>query len=167
MKQEVQKFQFPYFNPFSCNLHQSIPVKHNTKHNQKSVLNLFIHLGFYVTFNTVQVISRWMVGRAEETSTYSLSGFCTVNCQPMASNYLLSHLRPCREPNPGLRGGRREFYHSTTVAPLRVYLNVHFNSLKSDDTTGKGHLYVETRVKHAEQSVVGHYSKVISTQLYA
>ena len=40
---------------------------------------LFIYLGFYVTFNTVQVISRRVVGRAEETSTYSLSGFCTVN----------------------------------------------------------------------------------------
>ena len=33
---------------------------------------LFIYLGFYVTFNTVQVISRWVVGRAEETSAYSL-----------------------------------------------------------------------------------------------
>ena len=47
----------------------------------KGVLpNLFIYLGFYVTFNTVQVISRRVVGRAEETSTYSSSGFCTVNC---------------------------------------------------------------------------------------
>ena len=41
---------------------------------------LFIYLGFYVAFNTVQVISRRVVGRAEETSTYSLLGFCTVNC---------------------------------------------------------------------------------------
>ena len=40
----------------------------------------FIYLGFYVAFNTVQVISQRVVGRAEETSTYSLSGFCTVNC---------------------------------------------------------------------------------------
>ena len=78
---------------------------------------LFIYLGFYVAFNTVQVISRRVAGRAEETSTYSLSGFCTVNCRPTASNYQLSHLRPCREPNPGLRGGRRECYHSVTVAP--------------------------------------------------
>ena len=30
---------------------------------------LFIYLGFNVTFNTVQVISRRVVGRAEETST--------------------------------------------------------------------------------------------------
>ena len=30
---------------------------------------LFIYLGFYVAFNTVQVISRRVVGRAEETST--------------------------------------------------------------------------------------------------
>ena len=58
-------------------------------------INLFIYLGFYVTLNTVQVISRRrVVGRAEETSTYSSSGIFTVNCRPMASNYQLSHLRP-------------------------------------------------------------------------
>ena len=78
---------------------------------------VFIYLVFYVAFNTVQVISQQVVGRAEETSTYSLSRFCTVNCRPTASNYQLSHLRPCREPNPGLRGARRECYHSPTVAP--------------------------------------------------
>ena len=79
---------------------------------------LFIYCGFYVTFNTVQVISRRVIGRAEETSTYSSSGFCTVNCRPAASNYQLSHLRPCWEWNPGLRGGRQECYHSATVAPF-------------------------------------------------
>ena len=79
--------------------------------------DLFIYLGFYVTFNTVQVISQRVVGRAEETSAYSLLGFCTVNCRPTASNYQLSHLRPCRESNTDLRGGRRECYHSATVAP--------------------------------------------------
>ena len=78
---------------------------------------LFIYLGLYVAFKTVQVISRGVVGRAEETSTYSSLGFCTVNCRPTASNYQLSHLRPCQESNPGLRGGRRECYHSATVAP--------------------------------------------------
>ena len=31
--------------------------------------NRFIYLGFYVAFNTVQVIRRRVVGRAEETST--------------------------------------------------------------------------------------------------
>ena len=82
------------------------------------ILFIFIYLGFYVAFNTVQVISRWVVGRAEETSTYSLSGFCTVNCRPTASNNQLSHLRPCREPNPSLRGGRPECYNSATVVPL-------------------------------------------------
>ena len=41
---------------------------------------LFIYLGFYIAFNTVQVISQPSVGRAEETSTYSSLGFCTVNC---------------------------------------------------------------------------------------
>ena len=55
---------------------------------------VFIYLGFYVAFNTVQVISRQVVGRAEETSTYSSLRFCTVNCRPTASNYQLSHLRP-------------------------------------------------------------------------
>ena len=54
----------------------------------------YVYLGFYVAFNTVQVISRWVVGRAEETSTYSSLGFCTANCRPTASNYQLSHLRP-------------------------------------------------------------------------
>ena len=34
------------------------------------------------SFNTVQVISRRVVGRAEETSTYSSSRICTVNCRP-------------------------------------------------------------------------------------
>ena len=44
-------------------------------------------------FQHCKVISRLVVGRADETSTYSWSRFCTVNCRPMASNYQLSHLR--------------------------------------------------------------------------
>ena len=32
-------------------------------------IGLFVYLGFNVAFNTVQVISRRVVGRAEETST--------------------------------------------------------------------------------------------------
>ena len=78
--------------------------------------------GVYVAFNNVQVISRRVVGRAEETSTYSSLGLCTVNCRPTASNYQLSHLRPSRGSNPGLRGGRRGCYHSATVAPLVMYI---------------------------------------------
>ena len=50
----------------------------------------FVYLGFYVAFNTVQVISRRVVGRAEETSTYSSLGFCTVNCRPTASTLTLA-----------------------------------------------------------------------------
>ena len=87
--------------------------------NGKTYKHVFIYLGFYITFNTVQVISRQVVGRAEETSTYSWSRFCTVNCQPTASNYQLSQLRPCGELNPGLRGGRQECYHTATVAPYK------------------------------------------------
>ena len=76
----------------------------------------FIYLWLYVAFNTVQVISRRVVGRAEETSTYSSLGLCTVNSRPTASNYQLSHLRPSQGSNPGLRGGRQECYHSATVS---------------------------------------------------
>ena len=89
------------------------------------MLYLFIYFGLYVAFHTVQVISRGVVGRAEETSTYSWSRFCTVNYRPTASNYQISHLRPCREPNPGLRSGRRKCYHSATVAPqMKCYKSV-------------------------------------------
>ena len=59
------------------------------------------------------------VGRAEETSTYSWSRCCTVNCRPTASNYQLFHLRSGREPNPDLRGRRHECYHS--VKTTRSY----------------------------------------------
>ena len=65
-------------------------VEKTGKYNTVGVLLylfLFIYLGFYIAFNTVQVISRRVVGRAEETSTHSLLGFCTVNCRPTASNY--------------------------------------------------------------------------------
>ena len=68
--------------------------KYSRSSSSLSAKILFIYLGFYVAFNTVQIISRRVVGRAEETSTYSSLGFCTVNCQPTASNYQLSHLRP-------------------------------------------------------------------------
>ena len=61
------------------------------------IFYLVIYLGFYIAFNTVHVISQRVVGRAEETSTYSLSGFCTVNCRPTASNYQVFHLRSCWE----------------------------------------------------------------------
>ena len=80
------------------------------------IVMIYLFFCFYVAFNTVQVISQQVVGRAEETSTYSWPRLCIVNCQPMASNYQLSHLRQCQEPNPGLRGGRQG-YHSATVAP--------------------------------------------------
>ena len=104
--------------------------------NSEAVFHdLFIYLGFYVAFNTVQIISRRVVGRAEETSTYSSLGFCTVNCRPTASNYQLSHLRPCRESNPGLRGGRQECYHSATVAPLCFMKN-------ATCFTGNGHMWI-------------------------
>ena len=38
-------------------------------------------------------------------------------CKLPTSGKQLSYLTSSREPNPGLRGGRRECYHSATVAP--------------------------------------------------
>ena len=44
-------------------------LRNKNRVTDKHVNNLFIYVGFYVAFNTVQVISRRVVGRAEETST--------------------------------------------------------------------------------------------------
>ena len=41
----------------------------NICNTDNQMIYLFIYLGFNVVFNTVQVISRRVVGRAEETST--------------------------------------------------------------------------------------------------
>ena len=53
----------------------SVDLLECTEINFSNQIVLFIYLGFYVAFNTVQVISRRVVGRAEETSTFSSSGF--------------------------------------------------------------------------------------------
>ena len=56
----------------SDNLRHSFTKGTNTSVRKGAVTKLacmFIYLGFYVAFNTVQVISRRVVGRAEETST--------------------------------------------------------------------------------------------------
>ena len=44
-------------------------VKYYVISHARPCFYLFIYLGFNVAFNTVQVISRRVVGRAEETST--------------------------------------------------------------------------------------------------
>ena len=64
--------------------------------------NLFIDLGFYVAFNTVQVISRRVVGRAEETSIYSSLGFCTVKLLTSGKQLPVFPLEavPGTEPHP-------------------------------------------------------------------
>ena len=53
----------PYLNP--------IKIHHLLALTQDTLVKIqFIYLfGFYVAFNTIQVISRRVVGRAEETST--------------------------------------------------------------------------------------------------
>ena len=88
-----------------------------------NTLCLFIYLGFNVSFNTVQVISRRVVGRAEETSTYSSLGLCTVNCRPTASNDQLSHLSPCGDRTPASEVGGE----SNTIC---INHNILFNCLK-------------------------------------
>ena len=54
------------------------------------------------------------VGMDEETSTYSWSRFCTVNCRLTESN---THMSSGWDSNYDLRGGRRVCYHGATVAP--------------------------------------------------
>ena len=83
-----------FISSFKSNCRQEIFLPEHMHFSWQRFVCLFVYLGFYVAFNTVQVISRRVVGRAEETSTYSSLGFCTVNCRPTASNYQLSHLRP-------------------------------------------------------------------------
>ena len=77
---------------------------------------VFIYLGFYVAFDAVQVISQRVVLWAEETSTYSWSRFCTVNCWPLASNYQQFHI--CLGCEQQTSGGRRVSYHCATEVPL-------------------------------------------------
>ena len=95
----------------------SIPI---TNWHEYFHFHLFIYLGFYVAFKTVQVISRRVVGSAEETSTYSSLGFCTVNCRPTASNYQLSHLRPCDDRTPASEVGGESV---TTLPPWPLYFH--------------------------------------------
>ena len=77
---------------------------------------IFIYLGFLRHFQhcTGHIMTGSWKGRGNQ-----YIGFCIVNCRPTASNYQLSHLRLCREPNPGLRGGRRECYHSATLNTMQ------------------------------------------------
>ena len=84
----------------------------------KHFSDLDIFIWVFTSLSTLQVISWQAVGMEEETSTYSWSRLCTVNCRPMASNYQLSHLRLGWETNFDVRGGRPECSHSITMAPF-------------------------------------------------
>ena len=114
---DYTSLSFTYYSWIQLLAHKTMCQYTTMIKSNEFIYYFFFIFGFYVAFNTVQVISRRVVGRVEETSTYSSLGFCTVNCRPTASNYQLSHLRPWQVSNPGLRGGRRECYHSATVAP--------------------------------------------------
>ena len=55
----------------SCLTEAKFSLSNNQTHfvNKQHVICLFVYLWFYVAFNTEKVISRRVVGRAEETST--------------------------------------------------------------------------------------------------
>ena len=76
----------------------------------------FIYLVFYVMPSILLVILRWVIGRADKTSTYSWSKFYTVNCLPTASTYQLSHIRSGQDLNSDLRGGRPVRHHCITMS---------------------------------------------------
>ena len=104
--------------------------------NSLTFIYLFIYLVFNVAFNTVQVISRWVVGKAQETSTYSWSRFCTVSYQPMPMTngpktgpwlHSGNTLRSGFGSRPDLRGGRRECYHCVTMALSYLYSTLQTN----------------------------------------
>ena len=73
----MHKYMYVYVCLYSGQFHNSLasfiflfqPVHIFFKYTVQYNNYLFIYLGFYITFNTVQVISRWVVGRVEETST--------------------------------------------------------------------------------------------------
>ena len=107
----------------------------HTTDNVSSNIFIFLFIWVLTSLSThcIGHITGWLVVWAEQTSTYSWSGFCTVNCRPMASNYQLSHLRSGRESSSDFRGGRRECYHSATVPPpppppppQAIFLNVSY-----------------------------------------
>ena len=72
--EETNTYSWPRFCTVNCTVTTAIlwPL-HDNKSNISVIkhIHLFIYLGFYIAFNTVQVISRRVVRRAEETSTYS------------------------------------------------------------------------------------------------
>ena len=103
------------------------------------VKTLYLFIWGFTSLSTLQVISRRVFGKAEETSTYSSLGFCTVNCRPTASNYQLSHLRPCRGSNPGLRGGSKDAIDRQTCRASGPF---HENSshMQTRGTLNQGHI---------------------------
>ena len=86
----------------------------------RPIYSVLSHLQLIVYFIHLFTVLRRFQHCTGHINTYSWSRFCTVNCRPTASNYQLSHLRSGWEWNPKFRGGRRECYHSATMAPLII-----------------------------------------------
>ena len=81
-------------------------------------LFLFYFYLFGVLRSFQQCTGHIMTGSRKGRGNQYIQLVKVLYCRPTASNYQLFHLRLCREPNPGLRGGRQECYHSATVAPI-------------------------------------------------
>ena len=95
------------------------------------IYDLFIYLGFLWCFQhcTGHITTGSWKGRGNQYIQFIRVVYCKL--QPTATNYQLSHLRQRRESNPGLRGGRRECYHSATVDPCYTYWTYASVSLNS------------------------------------
>ena len=83
-------------------------------------MDLFIYLGFYVAFNTVQVISVISSGSWKGTGNQYIQFVRVLYCKLLTNGKHLPAfpLEAMMGSNPGLRGGRQEGYHSSTVAPV-------------------------------------------------
>ena len=117
-KIDLVRFLYEYFILTNLLHVTTLDRKHSQSTNLCQICSekVYIYLGFYIAFTTVQVISRRIVLWAEETSTYSWSTFCAVNCRP-SSKQLATFPHRIRVWTTNLRGGRQVCYHFATVAP--------------------------------------------------
>ena len=100
-------------------------------------------------------------GRGNEYTEFIRDLYCKLPTN--GKHYQLSHLRPCREANPGLRGGRRECYHSATVAPICSVKTSYINKKVCVNNVDISNLFKHTRqASNSFQTmcmIVSNYSK--------
>ena len=83
----------------------------------------FIYLGFLCCFQhcTGHITTGSWKGRGNQFIQFVRVLYCKLPTNGL-SNYQLSHLRLCREPNPGLRGGRRECYPLNRLKKIQNFV---------------------------------------------